>query len=151
MTESSSATGLSYLDIAPAPPCSDFMAPRFVGCEPNQSLTLAFPVRAEYANPGGTMQGGFVCAAFDNVFGPLSMLVTQCAPVATIDLITSFQRPIFPGDELIVTAMVKQKGRTLIHMTAEAVNRDGKLIATSATSYLIRPNSEDLPWSMKVK
>jgi acyl-coenzyme A thioesterase PaaI-like protein len=53
-----------------------------------------------------------------------------------IDMMTSYHRPIFEGDELIVTATVKTKGRTRIHMIAEAYNRENKLVATASCDYI---------------
>jgi acyl-coenzyme A thioesterase PaaI-like protein len=44
-----------------------------------------------------------------------------------VDLYTNYHRPIFAGDELIITATVMIKGKTKIHMTAEAYNK-GKQI-----------------------
>jgi len=51
-------------------------------------------------------------------------------------LYTNYHRPIFAGDELIVTASIIVKGKTKIHMTAEAYNRENKLIATASTNYM---------------
>jgi acyl-coenzyme A thioesterase PaaI-like protein len=53
-----------------APNCFRFMQGRVVEYLPQERLTVAFPVLDEYLNPAGSMQGGFITAAFDNVFGP---------------------------------------------------------------------------------
>jgi uncharacterized protein (TIGR00369 family) len=90
-----------------------------------------------YTNPGGSMQGGLISAAFDNVFGPLCHLATKTPATTTMSINTSYHRPIFPGDELTVTAKVISKGRTAIYMTGEAYNRDKKLVASANTTYIM--------------
>ncbi|HQO02846.1 MAG TPA: PaaI family thioesterase [Spirochaetota bacterium] len=119
-----------------SPNCFQFMDGRVREYEPGKSLTVSFPVREEYLNPAGTMQGGFISGAFDNVFGPLCHLLTQTTATTTIDLNTSYHRPIFPGDELTIRAEVKSQGKTKVHMVADAYNAEGKLIASSTTTYI---------------
>lgn len=119
-----------------APNCFTFMQGNMLDFNMNERLTISFPVREDYLNPAGSMQGGFITAAFDNVFGPLCQAVTGTKATTTVDLYTNYHRPIFAGDELIITAEVKVKGRTKIHMVAEAHNREHKLIATASTNYI---------------
>lgn len=122
--------------VGQVPNCFKFMQGKVIDYTAEESLTVSFPVQEEYLNPAGSMQGGFITAAFDNVFGPLSGLVSK-GPTTTINLETSYQRPIFAGDELIVTAAIRSKGRTLIHMVAEAFNGAGKLVATASSNYIV--------------
>jgi uncharacterized protein (TIGR00369 family) len=122
--------------VGKAPVCFETMQAEVIDYELMESLTIAFPVLESYLNPSHSMQGGFIVAAFDNVFGPLSNMVSQ-KPTTTINLETSFQRPIFAGDQLMITARVCHQGRTAVHMVGEAYNQAGKLIATASTNYLI--------------
>lgn len=119
-----------------APHCFNFMHGRLVDFSTRERLTIAFPVLESYLNPGGSMQGGFITAAFDNVFGPLCQAATGTKVTTTVDLYTNYHRPIFAGDELIITASIIVKGKTKIHMTAEAYNKANKLIATASTNYV---------------
>ena len=119
-----------------APNCFLFMQGRLIDYSQNEHLTIAFPVQENYLNPAGSMQGGFITAAFDNVFGPLCHAATGTPATTTVDLYTNYHRPIFAGDELTITASVKSQGKTKIHMVAEAYNKDNKLIATASTNYL---------------
>jgi len=123
-------------DFAP-PRCAKFIRGHFVNYNPGKSLTLAFPVLEEYLNPAQTMQGGIISAAFDNVFGPLCLLETKTPMTTTIDINTSYHRPIMEGDTLTITATVTSKGRTKIHMVGEAYNNQNKLIASATTNYII--------------
>lgn len=117
------------------PPCFFSMDGRVMEYVPEQSLTIAFPVLESYLNPAGSMQGGFITAAFDNVFGPLSHAVMKSL-TTTIDIHTSYHRPIFAGDQLIIKASVKSGGKTVVHMHAEAFNGENRLIASATTDYV---------------
>ena len=57
------------------PPCLTGMGAEPVAWRDGESLTMRFPVRPEYANPLGYMQGGFIVAALDNTLGPFSYLI----------------------------------------------------------------------------
>ncbi|MGB4020151.1 MAG: PaaI family thioesterase [Syntrophomonadaceae bacterium] len=124
------------IDLGPIPHCFSTMQARVLDHVEGEQLTIGFPVLRNYLNPAGSMQGGFITAAFDNVFGPLCYSATKSTATTMIDIITSYHRPIFEEDELIITAMVKTQGRTKIHMMAEAYNRDNKLIATASCDYI---------------
>lgn len=124
------------IDLGPVPHCFSFMQGRVIDFNEGQRLTVGFPVLEQYLNPAGSMQGGFITAAFDNVFGPLCYSATQTTYTTTLDIITSYHRPIWAGDELIITATVKTQGKTKVHMMAEAYNRENKLIATATSDYI---------------
>lgn len=114
------------------PNCSVFMKGEYLDYDSRVMLKIAFPVLEEYLNPMNVMQGGLITAAFDNVFGPLSYLAAR-TPCTTLDLHTNYIRPINAGDTLIVTARVISRGLSAMHLSAEAVNGKGKLIATCSS------------------
>lgn len=118
------------------PNCFALMKPEYLEYETRQMLKIAFPVEKEYLNPMMGMQGGFIVAAFDNVFGPLSYLAARI-PCTTLDLHTNYIRPILEKDSLIVTARVVSRGQSTMHLSADAVNSKGKLIATCSTQMMI--------------
>lgn len=122
-------------EVGNAPECFTFMRGRVIDYKAGQSMTVVFPVLKEYSNPAGSMQGGFITAAFDNVFGPLSHSVMKSL-TTTVDINTSFHRPIFYGDELLIIASLKSKGKRVLHMTGEACNSKNQLIATANTNYI---------------
>ncbi len=121
------------------PSCYASMQASLLEYDSNQ-VTVAIPVLGSYLNPAGTMQGGFITAAFDNVFGPLSLLATGTPHTATLNIVTTYHRPIFEGDSLVITATVKNLGNTSIYMAAEAYNKEGKHIASASSNYIIRRN-----------
>lgn len=127
---------LDTLDLGPVPYCFSSMQGKVMNHVEGENLTVSFPVLRNYLNPAGTMQGGFITAAFDNVFGPLCYSATKSTKTTTVGINTCYHRPIFEGDELIITAMVKTQGRTKIHMLAEAYNQAHRLIATASCDYI---------------
>ncbi|MDD2372497.1 MAG: PaaI family thioesterase [Syntrophomonadaceae bacterium] len=129
--------GMADIDLGTPPHCYTSMQTRLLDVIPESSVTIAIPVLESYCNPAGSMQGGYISAAFDNAFGPLCILATGTPRTTALNINTSYHRPIFPGDELIITATVQSKGRTMIHILAEAYNREKQLIATANTQYLI--------------
>lgn len=125
--------------------CFGVMKPKIMEYVHKKSLTIAFPVLEEYLNPDGRMQGGFITAAFDNAFGALCFYeVKDLALPATIDISTSYQRPIFMGDELIITVNIKSMGNTIVHMTGDAKNKEGKLVATSTTNIMLLKDNTNI-------
>jgi uncharacterized protein (TIGR00369 family) len=121
----------------PFPPdCFTSMEGRFLDYDSRKSLKASFPVMNGSLNPQGKMQGGFLTAAFDNVFGPLSYLAAR-APCITLDITTQFLRGLEAGETVTVAAEVVARGPGSIYMTAEAFNSAGKLVATSHTNLLI--------------
>lgn len=124
-----------FPDAALPPNCSSFMQGEYVRYESRTLLAAAFPVREEYLNPMKVMQGGFITAAFDNVFGPLSYLAAR-TPCTTLELHTVYIRSIAPGDRLTVTARIVSRGASALHLSAEGVNAKGKLTATATASMI---------------
>ena len=121
----------------PLPPnCFTFMKADYVDYESRMILKISFPVLPEYLNPMLGMQGGFIVAAFDNVFGPLSYLSARM-PCTTLDLHSNYIRPILVRDTLVITAKVVSRGLSTLHMSGEAANAKGKLIATCSTHMMI--------------
>ncbi len=123
-------------DLIFPPPCFVEMQAKFLYYESRTMLKVSFPVTNNIVNPIGTMQGGYISAAFDNVFGPLSYLAAR-STCATIDLHTHFLRGIKSGDTLTITAKVISRGSQILHMSGEAMNANGKLIATATSNVMI--------------
>jgi len=117
--------------------CMASMQGRVIEYIPDKTVTIAFPILENYLNPAGAMQGGFICAAFDNAFGALCMISTQTDAFTTLDLHTKYHKPIYPGDELLVKVYMKSKGRTIVNMLGEALNKQKQLIASSDTTCLL--------------
>jgi uncharacterized protein (TIGR00369 family) len=127
------------------PNCFLAMKAEFVDYVSRQSLTVSFPVLEESLNPLQTMQGGFLTAAFDNVFGPLSYLAARC-PCVTLTLNTQFIRSVGLGDRLKVCAKVVSRSLQVLHLSGEAFDSKNKLVAlASATVTMAKPDQRKSP------
>jgi uncharacterized protein (TIGR00369 family) len=118
------------------PSCLQDMEGRLLGYVPGKLLKAVFPVFPRYANPMGTMQGGFMAAAFDNVLGPLSYLAAG-RPCTTNNLSVNFIRALAAGDEMHITARVISRSSRTLHLRAEAVNQAGKLVAVALSNLAV--------------
>ena len=118
------------------PNCFIAMKGEFVQYVSRQSLTVSFPVLDESLNPLWNMQGGFLVAAFDNVFGPLSYLAAR-RPCVTLTLNTEFIRPVVRGDRLKVSAKVISRSKEVLHLEGNAFDSREKLVATSSATVIV--------------
>ena len=113
------------------------MQGQFIAYDQGKSLRAAFPVLERYEGPTGVMQGGMIAAAFDNVCGPLSYLLTSSYCI-TVNLNTSFVRPITRQDgELIVEIGLVDRTKQFLLLDGKAVNPQGKLIAPSTSQWFV--------------
>ncbi|EES92066.1 PaaI family thioesterase [Clostridium botulinum] len=122
--------------------CINIMKPKVLEYKKGESLTLVFPVLEKYLNPLKSMQGGFITAAFDNAFGIFFITENHGELITTIDITTSYQRPIFLGDDLKIIVNIKQTGDNIVHMYGEGYNKEGKLVATCSTN-IMRINNKN--------
>lgn len=115
------------------------MKPEFAGCSyKDKSFTIAFPVLQWEVNRGGFMHGGIIASAFDIVMGMLNRhWAGGLNYTPTINLETTYIRPISLGDQFIVTAKINYSGKTVTHLYGEGyVKSTGKLAATATSSYM---------------
>jgi acyl-coenzyme A thioesterase PaaI-like protein len=115
------------------------MEGRFMDYQEGRSMRIAYPLLERYEGPGGTIQGGIVCTAFDNTYGPFSFLTSR-AFTTTITLATSFVRPMSRKDrEMEIEVFLVEQTRRMLFLEGRAYKPDGKLVATSSTEMLILP------------
>src|SRR5258708_944519 len=102
-----------------------------------KTLTAEIEYDERFSNPTRVFQGGFLCAGFDEVFGPLSYMAAQ-RPVVTLDMGTAFVRPFRPSDgSALFQPQVVAITKSLVLMRAAAKAKSGKLLATSTNTSLI--------------
>ncbi|HUI65494.1 MAG TPA: PaaI family thioesterase [Bacteroidota bacterium] len=118
------------------PNCFLDMRGVFSSYESRSSLSVLFPVLRESLNPVGVMQGGYLCAAFDNAFGPLSYLAAR-HPCTTLDLHVQFIRSVQLDDILRVSARVVSRGMNTMLIAGEIESEGRKLIATASANVSI--------------
>lgn len=98
--------------------------------QPNESITVRFPVLHEQLNPYGTLQGGIIAAAIDNTIGPLSMLVSP--PNFTRYMNVKYGKAISPELGFIyVTAKFTGKKKRQLFFEAVVEDSDGNKLASA--------------------
>ncbi len=120
------------------PPCLVDMQGEFLDYEDGVRLRMRFPVLARYRNPLGNMQGGFVVAALDNTIGPFSFLVAP--PSVTASLNTQYLRPVTSTETHVTcSAWLVERTRNTLHIHAQALNGEGKVVALAQSVNQILP------------
>jgi uncharacterized protein (TIGR00369 family) len=103
-------------------------------------IEIGFTAREEFANPLGSVQGGFLAAMLDDTLGPA--LATTLEPdqfAVTLDLNVSYLRPAAPGP-VTGTGRVVHRGGSIAFLAGELRNAAGEVLATAtATARIIRP------------
>lgn len=122
------------------PPCSDTLGMELVAVDQAaMEIRMAFDVSESFANPTGAVQGGFISAMLDEAMSTCCIIasnVTMTAP--TLEMKTSFFRPLFPGPAS-VTARIVKWGSSAAFMEAEAHDPEGRLVARASATALPKP------------
>ena len=109
--------------------------------EPGKVLSAEFSFDERFTNPLKMYQGGFLCAALDDVFGPLTYMAAK-KPAVTVQMNTTFIRPFTAKDKkMMIRAEVVSHSKSLLVLQAEVKTMDGKLIATANNQSFILANS----------
>jgi acyl-coenzyme A thioesterase PaaI-like protein len=121
-------------DLRIPPRCFEEMNAEVQRYDPaTKTLRVRIPVEERYENPTGVMQGGFLCAAFDNVLGPLSYLVAP--PSATTQLNVTFLRPVMPAHTHVeIEARFEERAGKHLQLSATAWTPNGKTAATCTST-----------------
>jgi acyl-coenzyme A thioesterase PaaI-like protein len=100
------------------------------------TLSARFPILPGQLNPYDTLQGGFLAAAVDNTFGPLSLLVAP--PNVTRRMELTYSRPIPPdlGYITIHARLSGQDGRRL-QLNADVLDAQGNRLARARAVHWI--------------
>jgi uncharacterized protein (TIGR00369 family) len=104
-----------------------------------------------FANPAGTMQGGFLAAFADSSMGAAAVTSVPGRKVfsANAEMKISFLAPVPPGAILTCTAEVISSGSTVAFVEAsvvatprddpEGTEGEGRLVARANSTYIFRP------------
>ena len=103
-------------------------------------LRVGFDGKAEFANPAGLVQGGFLAAMLDDAIGPAILVKSKGKSYATtIDLHVHYLRPVRPGP-IEVEARVVQIGRSIAFAEGDLFDSRGRLCARATCSSMIVTN-----------
>ncbi len=100
---------------------------------------VRFDGKAEFTNPAGYIQGGYLSAMLDDTIGMLATVKTGTAKFpSTIDLHTTFLRPVRIG-AIEVVARLRNIGRQVIFADADLFDARGKAAARARASLALNP------------
>lgn len=100
---------------------------------------FAFDPPASFANPGGNVQGGFICAMLDDTMSLASSIAQGFKVVVpTLQISVTYIAPA-PISRLIARGEALRIGKNTTQMQGSLRTPDGTLIAVATASAVIRP------------
>lgn len=125
------------------------LEPHFVSCDfAKKEACIAFEALPWELNPGGSLHGGIIMTCFDVSFGLTCHYFAKQYQISTVNLTTTFLKPVLLGDLVHYHVRITNLGRTLISMVAEAkVTRNGKeiLVGTATSTFMKLKKTFDNP------
>ncbi|MEM6275297.1 MAG: PaaI family thioesterase [Myxococcota bacterium] len=93
-------------------------------------LVVSYATRSELTNPAGVVNGGIVSTMLDITMGRLVVAQTGGKKIpVSLDLHTSFFKPVLSGPRCIVEARIEKLGRSVVYTNAVAVSESGETLA----------------------
>jgi uncharacterized protein (TIGR00369 family) len=94
-----------------------------------------------FANPAGTIQGGFLSALADSAMGAatITWAADRGVYIASVEMKVSFLKAARVGSTLTCTARVVAGGSRVTFVEAEVVDDDGRAVARASSTYLLTP------------
>jgi len=122
----------------PMPAAAATLGAEFVSVDGESGrVAMRFQGCAEFANPVGHVQGGFLAAMLDDTMGPALAATLRAGEVApTLNLQLAFHRPGRIGT-LDATGWVVRRSREVAFLAGE-LRQDGELIASATATALVR-------------
>lgn len=131
------------IDLQLPPPSQLELQIEYLEVIPGKKIKGKVPFQKRFTNPIKTYQGGFLGAALDDHFGPLSYISAE-RPCTTLSLNVTFTKPFIEKmDFCIIEAEVLQRTKSFIFMRATVVSPDGDLLA-HGESHVAILNEEQL-------
>jgi acyl-coenzyme A thioesterase PaaI-like protein len=125
------------------PPSQLELQIEYLEVSPGKLIKGKVPFQKRFTNPIRTYQGGFLGAALDDHFGPLSYITAE-GPCTTLSLNVTFLRPFIEKMEFcLIEAEVLQKTKSFIFMRAKVLSPLGDLLA-HAESHVAILNEDQL-------
>lgn len=120
----------------PSPNCDQTLQIEPVLSEDGWAKAI-WTIDEKFVNGIGVTMGGFVAAATDTMMAyAIATELKQGQSFTTIDLHTTFFRPVVPGIAEVV-AKVERKGNRTAYLTAEVVQNDKKCCNSISTIMIL--------------
>ncbi|HEX2561304.1 PaaI family thioesterase, partial [Phenylobacterium sp.] len=133
------------LDTLPAPPCARLLGWRVLDARPAEGwIRIGFEAKADFCNPAGFIQGGFLAAMLDDTMGPAVFAHTEGRLyTATIDMTVSYLNSARPGP-IVGEGQVVQLGKSVGFVEAKLTDAPGELLARATSSVRLIPAEKAL-------
>jgi len=129
------------------PHSNQALGTRYTEIDFGKMLAAEIKFDSKFSNPMHVFQGGFLCSAFDEVYGPLTYMASE-RPVVTIEMSTTFLRPFREKDEfIIVRAEVPAFGELLQGLNAGKLHQC--LIHQIFLPNRFRGKNDNIPYKTK--
>lgn len=113
------------------------LEPEFISYTDDEVLTVRIPVKKWMGNGLRVVQGGVMSYMFDAVVGPMAFAYSETDLSGTIDLSTSYLRPVLPTDPYVtIVSRVRSNTRRMVYIEAELYDCRGKLCTTAVTNIM---------------
>ena len=100
---------------------------------------VAFTPRAEFANPAGAVQGGFVCAMLDDAMSVAASISKRFAVIVpTLQTTVSYLNPT-PIARVVARGEVLRFGSSSVVMQGALRDAAGKVLAAATATAVPRP------------
>lgn len=146
------SAGLSGLEImrgirdgtVPPPPMAKLIGFRCTVAEPGE-IVMQLDHDPSLENFAGMFHGGAAMTILDTVMGAAAhTLVPEGSGIVTLDLSTTFLRPITVGNAPITaTGKVLNLGRSVVYAQGEVLDRNGKLVAHATGNFSVVRQKEN--------
>jgi len=127
-------------DLKNAPPCARHLGFELIDFSVGGGWAeVAFTPRPEFANPQGSVQGGFVCAMLDDVMGVTASISRRFTIlVPTLQISVSYLRPT-PMSRVIARGEVLRMGANTAHLQGALRDPGGGVLAVATATAVLRP------------
>jgi uncharacterized protein (TIGR00369 family) len=100
---------------------------------------VAFTPRADFANPAGAVQGGFVCAMLDDAMSVAASISKRLAVIVpTLQMTVTYLRPT-PVARVVARGEVLRFSASSVAMQGTLRDADGTTLAVATSTAVPRP------------
>lgn len=127
-------------DPSKAPPCARHLGFELIDYSVDGGWAeVAFSPRAEFANPAGAVQGGFVCAMLDDTMSVAASISQRFAVIVpTLQTSVSYLNPT-PIARVVARGEVLRFGSSSVVMQGALRDAGGKMLAVATATAVPRP------------
>ena len=122
--------------------------PRLTSCDfASKSAVISYDVEEWQRNPGGTLHGGMLVTTMDTSFGVLCHYLVGQRIITTVNIATTFLKPVDINSTIDVHVRANSIGKTLVSLTCELRIRQkkGLLAATGSATFMILSRDFERP------